>query len=179
MILFPTLCRIRLGNARIVNPKEVCLCVKKSLLPAWLRIAGSAFYVWLICLRSFSVAQYRPGLLFCIWDSTAGNCTLPYLHVLWFGSYCHRLGNESIWIFSAYFPWVIPSFYPFILNWLRGFMSRERGLNDLLIALASDSEMVSHTASGVLPLVLLCVHVLVSGSYRRQAMLFQSKSLYL
>ena len=81
--------------------------------------------------------------------------------------------------FSAYFPWVIPSFYPFILNWLRGFMSRERGLNDLLIALASDSEMVSHTASGVLPLVLLCVHVLVSGLYRRQAMLFQSKSLYL
>ena len=35
MILFPTLCSIRLGNARIVNPKEVCLCVKKSLLPAW------------------------------------------------------------------------------------------------------------------------------------------------
>lgn len=57
-------------------------------------------------------------------------------------------------------------------------MSRERGLYDLLIALASDSDMGFHIVSKVLPFELLCVYVLVSGSYRRQAMLFQSKSLY-
>ena len=59
-------------------------------------VAGSAFYVWLICLLSFSVVKYRPGLLFCIWGSTVGNLAPLYPHILWFGFYCHNLGKESI-----------------------------------------------------------------------------------
>ena len=59
------------------------------------RKAGSAFYVWLICLRSFSVAQYRPGLLFCILGSTAGSCEPLYLRRLWFGFYFRKLGKKS------------------------------------------------------------------------------------
>ena len=69
---------------------------EKSLLTLWFhRKAGSAFYVWLICLRSFSVAQYRPGLLFCILGSTAGSCEPLYLRRLWFGFYFRKLGKKS------------------------------------------------------------------------------------
>lgn len=67
------------------------------------------FYAWLICLRSFSVVKYRPGFLFCIWSSTAGNCTLPYLHVLLFAFYIHRLGSESMLRILFYLPFTIPS----------------------------------------------------------------------
>ena len=59
-------------------------------------VAGSAFYVWLICLRSFSVAQYRPGLWFYTWGSTARNETPLYLRILWFGSCCHKWDSKPI-----------------------------------------------------------------------------------
>ena len=70
---------------------------EKSLLTLWFhRKAGSAFYVWLICFRSFLVVWYRPGLRFYIWGNTAGNETLLYPRIPWFGSCCHKWDSEPI-----------------------------------------------------------------------------------
>ena len=59
------------------------------------RKAGSAFYVWLICLLSFSVVIHRHGFPVCTWDRTTEICTLPYLRILWFVFFLRILGRES------------------------------------------------------------------------------------
>ena len=141
-------------------------------------VAGSAFSVWLTRWQQFSVVPHQSISLFYISDNKVEISPVQFLCIPWFAFYLRKLDKKSRKNPLLSHPCAIPSLYPFILNWLSGFMSRESGLYDLLIAFASDSDMGSHIASKVLPFELLCVHVLVSGSYRRQAMLFQSKSLY-
>ena len=93
------------GNKSIENP----LLSHPYAIPS--HKIGSALIVWLICFRSFSVVKYRPGLRFCIWCSTAGSFEPPYLHILWFGFYCHNWGKESIGHILFCCSYTIPSWW--------------------------------------------------------------------